>query len=59
MVQFSFSSFLFVIDMILINTFVAVIYASYAKVKEEIKNTNEKWSMRRVFSFVAIGLKNI
>lgn len=43
--------FLFVVDMILINTFFAVIYASYTKVKEEIKKTNEKWSMRRVFLF--------
>jgi hypothetical protein len=43
--------YLFIINMILLNLFVAVIYASYVKVKDEIKHTSEIWSKRRVFLF--------
>jgi hypothetical protein len=43
--------YMLIMNMLLLNIFQAVIYSSYTIVKEQIKNTNEKWSLRRVFLF--------
>lgn len=37
--------------MFLINIFQAIINTSYSKVKEQIKHTNEQWSLKRVIFF--------
>ena len=43
--------------MLLLNIFQATIYTSYTKVKYQIKNSNEKWSLKRVFFFCCFRKK--
>jgi hypothetical protein len=44
-------NFSFLIQMLLVNCFVAVIYVSYQKIKETFRTSNEKFSLKRTFLF--------
>jgi predicted membrane protein len=43
--------YLFIVNMILINLFLALIYSSYIQVKYRISKIIEKYSLRRVYLF--------
>jgi hypothetical protein len=51
--------YLFVINMILLNLFLALIYSAYIKVKEKIRRTTEIYSLRRVYLFCCYRKKKI